>query len=87
MLRNSDHDTPPPPRDTHPTHTMEPTLQCVVDTGRPALLANRTVNAAPTCDRQLILVAIIIVMVSSEESFHVFTSIVNPLVGVMRAKS
>lgn len=31
----------------YPTHTTEPTLQCVVDTGTPALLATKTVSAAP----------------------------------------
>lgn len=31
----------------YPTQTTEPTLQCVVDIGRPALLATNTVSAAP----------------------------------------
>lgn len=51
MFRNSFQDTPSPPRDAQPTHTTEPTLQWVVDTGRPALLANSTVTAAPTCEQ------------------------------------
>lgn len=52
ILRNSFHDTPSPPCEAHPTHTTEPTLQCVVDTGRPTLLANRTVTAAPSCNQK-----------------------------------
>jgi hypothetical protein len=32
---------------THPTRTTEPTMQCVVEIGRPNLLANKTVVAAP----------------------------------------
>jgi len=52
ILRNSFHDTPSPPREAHPTHTTDPTLQCVVDTGRPILLANRTVTAAPTYNQE-----------------------------------
>lgn len=51
ILRNNFHDTPSPPREAHPTHTTDPTLQCVVETGRPILLANRTVDAAPTCNQ------------------------------------
>lgn len=31
----------------YPTKTTEPTLQCVVDIGKPILLANSTVIAAP----------------------------------------
>lgn len=31
-----------------PTQTTDPTLQCVVDIGRPDLLATSTVNAAPS---------------------------------------
>lgn len=31
----------------YPTNITEPTLQCVVDIGRPTLLANRTVSADP----------------------------------------
>lgn len=30
-----------------PTPTTDPTLQCVVEIGRPILLATRTVSAAP----------------------------------------
>lgn len=31
----------------YPTNTTEPTLQCVVEIGKPILLANKTVIAAP----------------------------------------
>jgi hypothetical protein len=31
----------------YPTKTTDPTLQCVVEMGKPILLANRTVIAAP----------------------------------------
>lgn len=48
ILRNNFHDTPSPPRDAQPTQTTDPTLQCVVDTGTPILLASKTVAAAPT---------------------------------------
>lgn len=48
ILRKSLHETPPPPREIQPTHTTDPTLQCVVDTGKPTLLASKTVTAAPT---------------------------------------
>lgn len=52
ILRNSFHDTPLPPREAHPTQTTDPTLQCVVETGRPTLLASRTVTAAPNCKQK-----------------------------------
>lgn len=48
MLRKMPQETPSPPCEAQPTHTTEPTLQWVVDTGKPALLANKTVTAAPT---------------------------------------
>lgn len=81
-----------PHRHVKPTRhrqRIDPTLQCVVDTGKPALLANKTVTAAPTYDSHLMCETIYNKMLSAYYSLLFFsrTSIVNPVVGVIRAKS